>query len=218
MACWKSTFSGWSCFITSLWCHTLTDFHDFGINGNRRHHPILWYHWACQFKITVLEFLIKTMYWLFWFITWKPLVLLKCRYHFWVIWTIYFRMHACYIFRKSVDNFEMHTKHANFKLGVQYPIKFIYFVLFLLEGYYKICRRELPSTFKTFWYDCNIFRIPKRLAWVGSNFLKKYRLLNFFRDPGEKLNEWLMSGHDNYWHFVVRRDERCDDRTKYTVV
>ena len=39
---WKSTFSGRPCFNTSLWYHTLTDFHDFGINGKRRPYPILW--------------------------------------------------------------------------------------------------------------------------------------------------------------------------------
>ena len=52
---WKSTFSGRPCFITSLWRHTLTDFHDFGINGKRRPFPILWYQttilWVCQFQI-----------------------------------------------------------------------------------------------------------------------------------------------------------------------
>ena len=41
-------------FITCLWLHTLTDFHDFGINGKRRPYPILWYQttilWACQFQ------------------------------------------------------------------------------------------------------------------------------------------------------------------------
>ena len=50
---WKSTFSGRLCFITSLWRHTLTDFHDFGINGKRRPYTILWHQttilWACQF-------------------------------------------------------------------------------------------------------------------------------------------------------------------------
>ena len=40
---WKSTFSGWPCFITSLWRHTLTDFHDVGINKKRSPYPILWY-------------------------------------------------------------------------------------------------------------------------------------------------------------------------------
>ena len=31
---WKSAFWGRPCLKTSLWRHTLTDFHDFGINGN----------------------------------------------------------------------------------------------------------------------------------------------------------------------------------------
>ena len=52
---WKSTFSGQPCFITSFWCHTSTDFHDFGINGKRRPYPSLWYQrtilWACQFQV-----------------------------------------------------------------------------------------------------------------------------------------------------------------------
>ena len=39
---WKSTFSGRPCFVTSLWRHTWTDVHDFGINGKRR--PSLLYH------------------------------------------------------------------------------------------------------------------------------------------------------------------------------
>ena len=44
-----------------------------------------------------------------------------------------------------------HTKHAHFKLGMQYPLKAIHFVLFLLEKYYKICRRKEPTTFETFY-------------------------------------------------------------------
>ena len=30
-----------------------------------------------------------------------------------------------FFFRKSVDNFEMEYKHADFKLGVQYPLKYM---------------------------------------------------------------------------------------------
>ena len=64
---WKSTFSDWPCFITSLWRHTLTDFHDFGINGKRRPYPILWYQTtilcACQFQIQrVVTTHVKTCY------------------------------------------------------------------------------------------------------------------------------------------------------------
>ena len=40
---WKSAFWVQPCLKTSLWCHTLTDFHDFGINGKRRPYPIPWY-------------------------------------------------------------------------------------------------------------------------------------------------------------------------------
>ena len=39
----KSTFSGRPCFITSLWRHTIIDFHDFGINGKRTPYFLLWY-------------------------------------------------------------------------------------------------------------------------------------------------------------------------------
>ena len=46
---------GRPCLKTSLWRHTVTDFHDFGINGKRRPYPILWYQtitlWACQFQV-----------------------------------------------------------------------------------------------------------------------------------------------------------------------
>ena len=49
--CLKSTFLGRPCLIRSLWGHTLTDFHDFGINGKKRPYPILYYQtltlWAC---------------------------------------------------------------------------------------------------------------------------------------------------------------------------
>ena len=64
--CWpifrrKSTFSGRSCFITSLWRHTLTDFLDFGINGKRRPYHILkrWVtcHLICIIMAAILEFL-----------------------------------------------------------------------------------------------------------------------------------------------------------------
>ena len=52
---WKSTFWVRPCLKTSLWCHTLTDFHDFGINGKRRPYPIPWYQtiilWARQFQV-----------------------------------------------------------------------------------------------------------------------------------------------------------------------
>ena len=34
----------------------------------------------------------------------------------------YFKMHALF-FWKSVDKFDVAHKHANFKLGVQYPLK-----------------------------------------------------------------------------------------------
>ena len=40
---WKSTFSVRAWFITSLWRHTFTDFHDFGIKGKKRPYPIVWY-------------------------------------------------------------------------------------------------------------------------------------------------------------------------------
>ena len=52
---WKSVFWVRPCLKTSLWRHTLTDFHDFGINGKRRPYPIPWYQtiilWARQFQI-----------------------------------------------------------------------------------------------------------------------------------------------------------------------
>ena len=40
---WKSAFWVRPCLKTSLWRHTLTDFHDFGINGKRKPYPIPWY-------------------------------------------------------------------------------------------------------------------------------------------------------------------------------
>ena len=50
----KSAFWVRPCLKTSLWRHTLTDFHDFGINGKRRPYPIPWYQtiilWAVNFK------------------------------------------------------------------------------------------------------------------------------------------------------------------------
>ena len=52
---WKSAFWDWPCLKTSLWRHTLTDFHDFGINGKRRPYPIPWYQtnilYARQFQV-----------------------------------------------------------------------------------------------------------------------------------------------------------------------
>ena len=52
---WKSAFWVRPCLKTSLWRHTLTDFHDFGINGKRRPYPIPWYQtitlWARQFQV-----------------------------------------------------------------------------------------------------------------------------------------------------------------------
>ena len=52
---WKSDFWVRPCLKTSLWRHTLTDFHDFGINGKRRPYPIPWYQtitlWARQFQV-----------------------------------------------------------------------------------------------------------------------------------------------------------------------
>ena len=52
---WKSAFWVRPCLKTSLWRHTLTDFHDFGISGKRRPYPIPWYQtiilWACQFQV-----------------------------------------------------------------------------------------------------------------------------------------------------------------------
>ena len=52
---WNSAFWVRSCLKTSLWRHTLTDFHEFGINGNRRPYPILWYQtiilWARHFQV-----------------------------------------------------------------------------------------------------------------------------------------------------------------------
>ena len=40
---WKFAFWVQPCLKTSLWRHTLTDFHDFDINGKRRPYPIPWY-------------------------------------------------------------------------------------------------------------------------------------------------------------------------------
>ena len=52
---WKSDFWVRPCLKTSLWRHTLTDFHDFGINEKRRPYPIPWYQtitlWARQFQV-----------------------------------------------------------------------------------------------------------------------------------------------------------------------
>ena len=52
---WKSDFWVRPCLKTSLWRHTLTDFHDFGINGKRWPYPIPWYQtitlWARQFQV-----------------------------------------------------------------------------------------------------------------------------------------------------------------------
>ena len=52
---WKSAFWVRSCLKTSLWRHTLTDFHDFGINGKKRPYPIPWYQtiilWARQVQV-----------------------------------------------------------------------------------------------------------------------------------------------------------------------
>ena len=52
---WKSAFWDRPCLKMSLWRHTLTDFHDFGINGKRRPYPIPWYQtnilWACQVQV-----------------------------------------------------------------------------------------------------------------------------------------------------------------------
>ena len=52
---WKSAFLVRSCLKTSLWGHTLTGFHDFGINRKRRPYPIPWYQtiilWARQFQV-----------------------------------------------------------------------------------------------------------------------------------------------------------------------
>ena len=52
---WKSAFRVRPCLKTSLWRHTLTDLHDFGINGKRRPYPIPRYQtiilWARQFQV-----------------------------------------------------------------------------------------------------------------------------------------------------------------------
>ena len=52
---WNSAFWVRPCLKTSLWRHTLTDFHDFGINGKRRPYPIPWYQtiilWVRQFQV-----------------------------------------------------------------------------------------------------------------------------------------------------------------------
>ena len=52
---WNSAFWVRPCLKTSLWRHTLTDFHDFAINGKRRPYPIPWYQtiilWARQFQV-----------------------------------------------------------------------------------------------------------------------------------------------------------------------
>ena len=52
---WKSAFWVRPCLKTSLWRHTLTDFHDFGINGKKRPYPIPWFQtiivWARQFQV-----------------------------------------------------------------------------------------------------------------------------------------------------------------------
>ena len=52
---WKSAFWDRPCLKTSLWRHTLTDFHDFDINGKRKPYPIPWYQtnilWARQVQV-----------------------------------------------------------------------------------------------------------------------------------------------------------------------
>ena len=52
---WKSAFWVRPCLKTSLWRHTLTAFHDFGINGKKRPYPIPWNQtiilWARQFQV-----------------------------------------------------------------------------------------------------------------------------------------------------------------------
>ena len=52
---WKSAFWVRPCLKTSLWRHTSSDFHDFGINRKRRPYPIPRYQtiilWERQFKV-----------------------------------------------------------------------------------------------------------------------------------------------------------------------
>ena len=52
---WNSAFWVRPCLKTSLWRHTLTDFHDFGINRKRRPYPIPRYQtiifWARQCQV-----------------------------------------------------------------------------------------------------------------------------------------------------------------------
>ena len=52
---WNSTFESGHVWKRHCDVHTLTDSHDFGINGKRRPYPIPWYQtiilWACQFQV-----------------------------------------------------------------------------------------------------------------------------------------------------------------------
>ena len=48
----------------------------------------------------IFKLWIKTVKIMFWSVTQEPLGLLKCWYHFWVPWTIYYKMHK--LFSKNV--------------------------------------------------------------------------------------------------------------------
>ena len=75
-----------------------------------------------------------------------------------------------------LDNFEKAHKHANYAVP---SFKVIHFVLFLLQGYYKICRREAPSTFIHFYMiviHIGILIYPKDSDEYGL----------IFRDPGKR--------------------------------
>ena len=62
-------------------------------------------------------------------VTQEPLSLLKFKHYFRVPWTIYYKMHHI-TFQKVLIILRQSTKHAHFWLGVQYPLKLIYFVFF----------------------------------------------------------------------------------------
>ena len=86
---------------------------------------------------------------MFWFITYKTLGLLKFQCHFWIPWTIYYKMHCHFV--KGVDIFEV--EHKTWAL---YPLMAYILQILYLNG---VIHSNRPL---------NGIRPKKKIVWLPS--------------------------------------------------
>ena len=148
---------------------------------------------------------------MFWFITYKTLGLLKFQCHFWIPWTIYYKMHCHFV--KGVDIFEV--EHKTWAL---YPLMAYILQILYLNGVIHSNRPLngirpkkkivwLPSTDRPYFtarpklFFIEKFFFPQKYAKLTEKYKKKqcYNFC-FFRYSGNRIDGLIFTLRVSHSH------------------